>query len=66
MAAPDVRGGGLPAASLARDERLASMSVLAEIIVGVREEAMSLEQVYLDLVGEAGERDAGSRLGGVA
>lgn len=35
-------------------------------IVGVREEAMSLEQVYLDLVGEAGERDAGSRLGGVA
>ena len=35
-------------------------------IVGVREEAMSLEQVYLDLVGEAGERDSGSRLGGVA
>jgi ABC-2 type transport system ATP-binding protein len=35
-------------------------------VVGVREEAMSLEQVYLDLVGEAGERDAGSRLGGVA
>ena len=27
-------------------------------IVGVREEAVSLEQVYLDLVGEAGERDA--------
>jgi hypothetical protein len=25
----------------------------------VREEAMTLEQVYLDLVGEAGERDAG-------
>jgi ABC-2 type transport system ATP-binding protein len=27
-------------------------------IIGVREEAMTLEQVYLDLVGEAGERDA--------
>jgi ABC-2 type transport system ATP-binding protein len=27
-------------------------------IVGVREEAATLEQVYLDLVGEAGERDA--------
>jgi len=27
-------------------------------IVAVREEAVSLEQVYLDLVGEAGERDA--------
>jgi ABC-2 type transport system ATP-binding protein len=26
-------------------------------IVGVREEAVTLEQVYLDLVGEAGERD---------
>ncbi len=35
-------------------------------IVGLREEAMTLEQVYLDLVGEAGQRDAGSRLGGVA
>lgn len=35
-------------------------------IVGVREEAMTLEQAYLGLVGEAGERDAGSRLGGVA
>src|SRR6478609_138960 len=38
MAAPDVRGGGLPAASLGRDERLARMSVPAEIIVGVRED----------------------------
>jgi hypothetical protein len=27
-------------------------------IVGIREEAATLEQVYLDLVGEAGERDA--------
>ena len=27
-------------------------------ITGVREEAVTLEQVYLDLVGEAGERDA--------
>ena len=27
-------------------------------IMGVREEAVTLEQVYLDLVGEAGERDA--------
>jgi len=30
-------------------------------IVGVREEAITLEQVYLDLVGEAGERDGGIR-----
>ena len=28
-------------------------------ITGVREESLTLEQVYLDLVGEAGERDAG-------
>jgi ABC-2 type transport system ATP-binding protein len=36
-------------------------------IVGIREEAASLEQVYLDLVGEAGERDAdAARTGEVA
>ena len=35
-------------------------------IVGVREDAVSLEQVYLDLVGEAGVRDAGNGIGGVA
>lgn len=36
-------------------------------IVGVREEAVTLEQVYLDLVGEAGERDAdAARIGEVA
>ena len=33
-------------------------------IVGIHEDAVSLEQVYLDLVGEAGERDAG--IGAVA
>jgi hypothetical protein len=33
-------------------------------IVGVHEEAATLEQVYLDLVGEVGERD--SRIGEVA
>jgi indole-3-glycerol phosphate synthase len=38
MAAPDVRPDGHLAAALARDERLARMSVLAEIIVGVRED----------------------------
>jgi ABC-2 type transport system ATP-binding protein len=36
-------------------------------ITGVREEAASLEQVYLDLVGESGERDAdAARIGEVA
>lgn len=36
-------------------------------IIGVREEAVSLEQVYLDLVGEAGERDVdAARIGEVA
>lgn len=36
-------------------------------IVGVHEEAVTLEQVYLDLVGEAGERDAdAARIGAVA
>ncbi len=29
-------------------------------ITGVREESVTLEQVYLDLVGEAGERDGGT------
>ena len=36
-------------------------------IVGVHEDALTLEQVYLDLVGEAGERDAdAARIGEVA
>jgi hypothetical protein len=32
-------------------------------IVGVREEAATLEQVYLDLVGEAGTRDGQLAIG---
>jgi ABC-2 type transport system ATP-binding protein len=35
-------------------------------IVGIREDAVSLEQVYLDLVGEAGVRDIGIGIGGAA